>query len=191
MNLRISQIDVPPAPGSRSGRDRGAVLVEAALMAPLVIFLLLGVLETGWLLKTHLSVEQTTSYGARTGAIAGAEDDADVAIMDEIERRLVHGRSDIERVVVYRAVTVDAAPPSACVTGSAPGSIVDGCTIYGPDDFETDAASLACAWCPADRAADQLLGVWISYEYESITGIFGGLTLTNGTVLRIEHPVGF
>ncbi len=184
-----------PDPDERSTkrsnrRDRGAVMVEAAIVTPLVIFLFLGIFETGWLLKTHLSVEQTTAYGARTAAIAGSDEDADVRIMDEIERRLVHGRSDIDRVVIYHAAAVDSEPPASCLSGSSPGSVADECTIYEPDDFDSAAGSLTCAWCPADRGSDQLIGVWIKYDYRSITGIFGGTTLTNNTILRIEYPVG-
>ena len=45
--------------------DRGASLVEMALLAPLLMILLFGVIEFAWLFAQHLDVRQGTREAAR------------------------------------------------------------------------------------------------------------------------------
>jgi Flp pilus assembly protein TadG len=49
--------------------DRGANLVEFALIAPFLILLLVGVVEFSWLLATNLDVKQGAREGARLTAV--------------------------------------------------------------------------------------------------------------------------
>jgi len=53
------------------GRESGAVLVEFALVASLLIFLLLGLLEAGLLMNSRLVLVQAAREGARLAAVAG------------------------------------------------------------------------------------------------------------------------
>ncbi len=175
---------------TKPSRERGTAVVEAALITPLVIAVLLGIFEAGWLMKANLSVEQAVSYSARVGTIAGSDVGADVAILDEIEIRLIDGRANVERVVIFKATSADTNPPPSCLTGTHSGSSIDNCTVYRPADFDKSAASLTCRWCPADRQGNELLGVWIRYEYPSLTGIYRGSTITSKTILSIEYSAG-
>lgn len=49
--------------------DRGANLVEFAMVAPLLILLLVGVIEFSWTLATNLDVKQATREAARLTAV--------------------------------------------------------------------------------------------------------------------------
>jgi hypothetical protein len=51
-------------------RDRGAVLVEFALISPIVMLLLFGVIEFGTVFSTTISFRQGVREGARQGAVA-------------------------------------------------------------------------------------------------------------------------
>lgn len=53
-----------------SSRERGATLVEFAILAPLLVTLLLGIIEFGWLFSQNIDVR----HGAREGARLAATD---------------------------------------------------------------------------------------------------------------------
>ena len=55
--------------GSLSALERGVAAVEMALMAPLLILLFFGVVETSWLLAQALDVRQAAREGGRLAAI--------------------------------------------------------------------------------------------------------------------------
>lgn len=50
--------------------DRGAQLVEFALLAPLLILLLLGIVEFGWLFSQNNDVRHGAREGARAAAVS-------------------------------------------------------------------------------------------------------------------------
>lgn len=50
-------------------RERGANLVEFALLAPLLILLLLGIIEFGWLFSQNNDVKHGAREGARAAAV--------------------------------------------------------------------------------------------------------------------------
>ncbi len=58
-------------------REKGANLVEFALLAPLLIILLLGIIEFGWLFSQNNDVK----HGAREGARAAAVDSGNNAAL--------------------------------------------------------------------------------------------------------------
>lgn len=53
----------------RSSARRGLALVEAALLMPLLFFLLLGCLQYGWCFLKVQQLEQAARQGARIGAL--------------------------------------------------------------------------------------------------------------------------
>ena len=64
----------------RRTNDRGANLVEFALIAPLLIMLVLGIIDFGWILSQH----QDVRHGAREAARLAAVNTADVATMTNL-----------------------------------------------------------------------------------------------------------
>lgn len=53
----------------RRNQDRGAQLVEFALLAPLLILLVLGIVELGWLFSQNNDVKHGAREGARAAAV--------------------------------------------------------------------------------------------------------------------------
>ena len=49
--------------------NKGAALVEFAIVASLLLMLVLGILETGLLIKDYLAIDQAAREGARSAAI--------------------------------------------------------------------------------------------------------------------------
>jgi Flp pilus assembly protein TadG len=84
--------------GARRGqrRERGAVLVELALAAPLLLILLFGIIDFGWAFTQDLDVKQGAREGSRLVAVnyhpTTATGDAQADdIIDEICRRIDGG----------------------------------------------------------------------------------------------------
>jgi Flp pilus assembly protein TadG len=55
---------------ANSSRQRGAALVEFAIVAPLLILLLFGIVEFGWVLAQFNEVRHAAQEGARWGAVS-------------------------------------------------------------------------------------------------------------------------
>lgn len=89
----------------RAGDDRGAVLVEFALAAPLLFLLIFATIDFGWAFGQHLDVRHGAREGARLAAVnfqgGGADQTADLVAE-------VCGRMDADtsvRVVVTLPTT--------------------------------------------------------------------------------------
>src|SRR5438874_495261 len=69
-------------PGSRRGRRRGAAIVEFAVVAPILVTLVLGIIEVGRLVQ----IAQMATNAAREGARYSAQGSADTAAVDSYLR---------------------------------------------------------------------------------------------------------
>ena len=52
-----------------SRRRRGSTLLEFALIVPILVVMLLGIIEFGWLVKNHLTIANATREGARAASL--------------------------------------------------------------------------------------------------------------------------
>ncbi|HWJ63114.1 MAG TPA: TadE family protein [Acidimicrobiales bacterium] len=60
----------PAATGDRSRSERGVALVEFAIVAPLLFFLLFGLIDFGVNLSNEIALRQGVREGARQGSVA-------------------------------------------------------------------------------------------------------------------------
>lgn len=58
--------------GNRDARERGATLVEMAIVLPLLLLLVLGLMELGLAFKSYLSVSAAARDGSRMTAVMGS-----------------------------------------------------------------------------------------------------------------------
>jgi len=190
----------------RRARDgeRGAALIEAAILLPLFFMLVFGILEFGFAFRNYLTVANGTRDGARTGTTAGTVADSDHQVLQAIADSMsAMDQDDIEQIVVFRATGPDDTVPTSCtLLGSAGQSGADACNVYTPAQFSLAASQFDCGgpgtapdddWCPTDREVavngpPDYLGVWIKVKYDYITGLFpgGGMTFTDTTIMRLE-----
>lgn len=177
------------APGQepRAAVDRGVAALEAALVTPLLAFLVFAIIEAGNYAYSYLAVQDFAAEAVRTGTISRDNPDADREILTSIRANIgVVKRSSIERIVIYRASSPDADPPPACTTGPVVSRPALDCSVYGPDDIDTLPSALDCGWCGDERRAGDLLALWIRFDHESLTGMFDMISFTEHTVLPIE-----
>jgi Flp pilus assembly protein TadG len=187
----------------------GTALVEAALVSPLFFLILFGVLEFGGAFRDYLTVNNAAQSGARSGAIAGNDADADFKIVSAVRTDSASIPSgQLMRVVVFKATDSTTAVPTACTT--APNGISTGanpCNVYIGSDLRVANSSgwVDCSlttdpsrfWCPTTRKTaatatagngpPDFLGVWVQVKHPWITGLFGNqIILTSQTITKLE-----
>jgi hypothetical protein len=195
----------------RSRGERGAVLVEAALITPIILALVFGTLEMGYAFYGKLTVNHMSVAGARA-ASGGAND----VLSDYDMLQAVNGAStgmsasDITMVVVYRATVPTDRVPTACKTASVTNtSSIQGCNRYTGSDIALASTQFGCTgppgpaskidhyWCPTSRKTALLatspngppdyVGVYVEAIHHNLTGLFGATyTFKSDTVMKIE-----
>lgn len=190
---------------SRRRGDRGASLVELALVLPLVALMAFGTVEFGLAWRDSMTISNSLRSGARVGSNLGDDRLADFNTLKQIEAAINEiDNTRIERVVIYKSTTLDGEAPAACINGASQSGL---CNVYTPAQLasltEADFDSLTCSgdpdvhWCPVTRENRQVvgadyLGVWIQVHRDWITGFFppsSGLTMTDNAVMRLEPRV--
>lgn len=182
-----------------SERERGASLLEFALVAPVLLLLIFGALEYGMFFKDYLTVSNTTRTGARVGSAAGSGADADYQILQAVKAAataLPGGSSSIQAISIYKATSAGGGPSATCQTAS---SSADKCNTYTAAAFAQPLTKFGCGagsidsvWCPTTRGDSQAigpdyLGVWVKTTHGFVTKLFGtSRTITDGVVMRIE-----
>ena len=138
--------------------------------------LLFGIIEGGFMMRTHLSVGTATEDGVRRASVEGKSPTADFEVLQAIRSDLVVGKDDIERVIVYKPATIGADPPASCLAGnSVPGV----CNVYIGDDLLRTKDDFGCksaldsSWCPTTRSdkveTPDVVGVYIEVNHEFLT----------------------
>lgn len=179
--------------------ERGAALVEMAMVLPFLFLMVFGMIETGMAWRNSITVTSATRQGARVASHLGPELQSDREGLYALEAVLGDLMDDVELVVFFRA-DGSGDVPTACLGGSqSTGSVR--CNTYDvgmiaqlSDDTKWGCTGTAFdrTWCPDTRDNDPAdadhLGVFIRYDHGYFTGIFpgDGITIERHTVMRIE-----
>lgn len=191
--------------------QRGASMIEFALVAPLFLLLVFGVFEFGMLALSDLTTGNASSAGARSASVFDAQRNADFQILETIESSLdTVGLHELEYVVVYRVEQVgdDMNPQCHVQSVSSASDPLRPCNRYTPADLTlpyfaadgvTETSNFGCGtgavdrfWCPADRetslsGALDLVGVYVQTQHTFMTGFIGSTReLSETTVIQVE-----
>jgi hypothetical protein len=91
-------------PGGTVARQEGQAMVEFAMMLPLLLVLAIGILEFGMLFKDHVGIHYAAREGARAGAAAGRNPNADCTILRAVSTTMqTMPYDDLQRVRIFRA----------------------------------------------------------------------------------------
>lgn len=183
--------------------DRGAAMIEFALVALFLFTLSLGLVEFGYAWRSAVAVVSSSRAGSRTAASLGKDPQADYFALTSLKASLESSQllDGLQRVVVFRSDSVDGTVPPSCTNGAA--SVGDRCNVYTGDqvrnvqlaqfDPTTGCMTAASAtyYCPSSRNPSQstadYLGVFVELRHSYVTGFFGsGVTITRTTVMRLE-----
>ncbi len=114
-----------------SDGERGAVIVELAMVVPILMTLVLGMFEVGTAWSASQTVVQASRSGARTvsqlGTFGAADQQAVLAVISTFGNDV----DDIQRIIVFDASGGQALPAGCDVAGAPTGT----CNIYRAADF--------------------------------------------------------
>ena len=142
-----SVASVEPAFGRRRrDRARGQTLVEFALVIPLFIVMLVGIIEFGFAMNAVLAVSFATREAALVAAEAGSADGADCMILTKVEESISAPSDDrnITRVLIFKsdhngtrlATNTYARTGSTTCTYSGGSTLTVPYTLSGAENYE-------------------------------------------------------
>lgn len=177
---------------TRSGgsADAGQGLVEFALVLPIFVTLLMGIIEFGFLYNALLTVQFGARQGVSAAAQAGAVDGADCSILNAVEQALTPP-IDHQRVEFVEIFQSDAA--GDVVPGAVNRYVREG-TLDCPGTGTQPYTLVAAEGYPQIGRHDALvegldvIGVRIGYQYVGLTPVAFGRSwdLADGATLRME-----
>jgi Flp pilus assembly protein TadG len=191
--------------------DDGAVLVEFALVLPLLALLLLGVFEYGSAYRETLNMASAVRVASRQAANVGSGRSADYLALQSFNSVMGSAKNiTVQKVVIYKTTSANGDPlDPSCFTSATPSAGFQ-CNVYtgtqianlgasyltnfGPTDTACT-ASWDVKWCPLVRKDMQsdppdYLGVYAVITYKGVTSIIPGTrTFTDRAVARIEPRV--
>jgi hypothetical protein len=194
--------------------ERGSTMTEMALVTPIFLLLIFGVMEFGFLLRNQLTINSAATESARAASVGGNDPDTDFLVLRTVEHGVASmGLQNIRQVVVYRASGPDTDVPTACLTAPVTATATAGCNRYTAADFflplldssgnatgnfRCDTTSVDRYWCPSDRTSSLLaaggpdyVGVYIEANHDYVTGFFGASRIVRDQkVIRIEPERG-
>ena len=194
---------------TRRRRQRGVVLLEAAVCVQLLAILAFSIVDVGFAYRDKLTLNSAVRGTTRVIANAGTSVDADYQGLITLRGALGSiPQAQVDRVVVYKA-DVNGKPTNPnCLLPAAEAlhGYVDDCNVYSASEIFTAPASsfASCAgglqskFCPTARvrpmsgaAPATEIGVWLSIRYNSRTKLFpfAQLTITDRAVMRLEPEV--
>jgi hypothetical protein len=174
------------------------VLVEAALVIPLLLMLVVGIAEFGFAFRDRLTVQTSVRTAARVGSSLGNDVQSDYNILQAMKSALGSiPLANVETIVVFKSTTANGAVPATCLTGV---SQLNSCNVYtaaalsaAPTSFGCGAGALDTMWCPTSRVVDQAtgleyLGIYVQVKHTFLSGFLGSrqVTLKDNVVLRLE-----
>lgn len=202
-------IQQPDGARSDRRRERGQSVIELAISVPVVMLLLLGMLEFGFIFTHHLGLEYASREAARMGAALGSGTDqvvcadVDKNVIAALQRVITSPGSQIKvgnvtQIKIFSA-DVNGAQIGSLVNTWVPGSdgtLVDGKPlIWKVASTGWNACSRRNSWTAGPPAvAPDLVGVSLTYNYQLVTplGNFvsafgsGTLTISDKTVMAVN-----
>jgi hypothetical protein len=183
---------------ARAEQQRGAVIVEVAFVLPLLMILVLGLVELGFVIRDTQTVVAASQSAARVASSSGDSRLADHDALATVAAALAEvDVADVERIIVFRP-EADGSMSANCEAAAFPGE----CNHYDGNDLNLAAASFtgttSCGvgspdidWCPIGRETRQSLGPdWIGIRVEvrhiSNAPFIGDQTISDTTVMRLE-----
>jgi Flp pilus assembly protein TadG len=187
-------------------REQGASLVEAAIVLPILLLIIVGIMELGLAFKDFLTVSYISREGARIGALAGDDTAADCAIVSGLGDLITTGDlARIQEIQIFeadpntgaqgasynRAIYNDGEDPTICTSpsGGQPG---DGWTITSVGaGYPPTSRGVAVSSTTGGSNLD-IIGIRVILTRDWVTGLgpfSGSMNVDESTITRMEPEV--
>ena len=188
--MRALRHGIRAATRNGGSADGGQGLVEFALVIPIFMTLLMGVIEFGFLYNNLLTVQYAARQGVSAAAQAGGVDGADCSILNAVEHALAPpvDRDRVEFVDVFQSDAMGGMVPGVVNhyvrqgTLDCPGTGTQPYTLVGNEGYPQIGRHDALV-----EGLD-VIGVRVGYQYVGMTPVAFGRTwdLADGATLRME-----
>lgn len=101
--------------------EEGQALVEFALVVPILLLLVCGIIDFGWMFYNQLSLENACREGARVAAVNSTDTtNRDQLVEDKVKENLIAGVMDVDVTSTWdmtsKKVTVEVKAEIKCLT---------------------------------------------------------------------------
>jgi hypothetical protein len=180
--------------------ERGQALVEFALLLPLLLLLIVGVIEFSFVWNSRNTVLFASRDGSMLAAEGGSLSGTDCLVLDRIERDIVSPARAIrvQQVMIYwsdknggqigsSVNAYDRTGSTTCDFGGTPITVPYTITTAGyPEANRCD----VLAGCGGAHTGVDTIGVRITYEHQWLTSFArlsgSGVTFAETTATRLE-----
>ena len=182
----------------RAGDERGAVLVEAAIVIPILMMITLGIIEYGGAYRENAAVANASRAGARVasslpktdfGCTAPCSDSALTVAAAVSSAMQSFGSNAPQQLWIYKVGAAGNTPPFASCSSCVGFNWNSSTKAFSGSELGTGwlgTKQNACANGPPDQ-----IGVYIQVKHRAVTKMFGGdRMLTGTTIMRLEPYVG-
>jgi Flp pilus assembly protein TadG len=172
-------------------QDRGAVAVEAALISPILLALVFGIVEFGLVMKDWLATSSSVRAAARVASAeprySGFAQDAANQVANEAGTAL--NMANIRELWVYKADVASGRPVGD--TGSF--ASCSKCVKFQWDSASRSFKQISSTWTFAEQNACQgdpsrdAVGVFVQIRHPAITNMFfNNIDVTEHSVMALE-----
>lgn len=183
-------------------KDRGAVVLELALLLPIAVVLIVVVFDIGSGFGSARSSAATARAAARVAAQELGSPQADYQAVRAVSTGFTESGDNVDFVVVYKPTpALGAALPAGCAPPSV--GVAGVCNVYNKIQIESAdptlfddgdcAGSIDTAWCPSTRSADdEWVGVAVFGSHERLLGLTSAsLGLSNNDDIAMLNQAVF
>ena len=178
-----------------SDRDKGANLVEFAIVMPIILLVVIGILEVGVAFRDLLTVSNAAKEGVRVVAAMGDDPMSDCTVLTKTSAALGSSISlgNLVTIEIFKADAAGDPTPGFVNVYTLPvGADPADCTEWSPNPVNVG----SLAWSPLDRKVKtgpgvdlDIAGVRVTYTHNWITGFppfSGSFVVDEATVSRLE-----
>ncbi len=183
-----------------SRSQRGAVVVESALILPVFLIVIFATMEFGLAFRTYLTMSSAARDSVRHAATLGRDPEADFQVLYEAMHTLdVVGGGNVSKIVIFKATGPDSTTGSGALAACRTASVTNLCNTYSGTGLQANPADFGCGptaldrfWCPSNRKVavsdpPDYVGIYIEVDHQGITGVIGMTrTFSDEIVMRLE-----
>jgi hypothetical protein len=162
-------------------RERGAVMVEMAIVVPILVLLVFGMLEFGLAFKDKLTMAHAVNQATRNATVLGTDQRADFEILSAFEAGMV-GAVSIDVVIHVDIFKADAnGNPIAWDRYIPDGTTCGWNPCPDPDNFVGFGVPADYPPCSRDTGLDggvDTIGVRVAFIHTWVTGVLGFSPMT-------------
>ena len=175
-------------------RESGLAAVETAIIAPLLLLMVIGIVEFGLYFWNTTYAQTAVSAGARTGVTQARVDDYQLAVKDSVKAAMSNISAEPVSLTIYKADPSTGLPEGGTSTPGDVNTCLAECYRFSWNAGTKDwVQAPSYSWPAADQSAcgplghNDYLGVAVKFRYQSVTGLLlQNQVIFTSTMMRLE-----